>query len=298
MIFLSRSVPIKVESYDPMQTELVLEFSKIGNASDALAFANNYGFLEIELEALNPAASNPVVVVAGLRLNGDSAGGIVADSSGWPPSPFPVPAVLHDSLESMPVVKACEAIAAEQRATDSLPRQWPREPVSLWLEEASTLKKLFDLWGAIQQRNVKAGQVQLAPSVLRNLLNQYDSYHPPFDDVREHIRGLPGRARKGDPLELAKVYLAEAINCHLQPSSAAPFVSLDWNGGFKIHYRPTNLRTALWVQLSEIVTGVRKIRRCEICGELMDVTNRTRRKKVHDCCSRRERMQRYRKNRR
>src|ERR1039458_10331673 len=45
LISLARSEPISVETYEPMGIDLVLPFSKIANADDALAFADRYGFL-------------------------------------------------------------------------------------------------------------------------------------------------------------------------------------------------------------------------------------------------------------
>ena len=161
----------------------------------------------------------------------------------------------------------------------------------MWLEQATALKKTLGLWTAIQERDANGLRMMIRgpqPDML--------DWGPLYGDFLSPIRGQQGRAPK-DPLTLAKVYLARAINQRLHPFSSATFVCLDSNGNLKRHSRPVNLRTALWMQLSEIVTGTRKIRFCEICGELMDVTNNTRGKKVHDRCSQRERMQRYRKTR-
>jgi hypothetical protein len=166
------------------------------------------------------------------------------------------------------------------------------EPVSRWLEEASALNKLMDMWSAIQAKNVKALGQMIGPDGRR--LTETFNCRPPFDDAREHVRGLKGRAAT-DLLALAKEYLAQTLNFHLQASPSTTFLAVDSNGGWEVHSRPINLRAVLWTQFSEIVTGTRKIRPCEICGDLMDVTNNTRRKKVHDHCSQRECMRRYRR---
>src|ERR1017187_3955029 len=50
-ISLAPSQPIKVETYEPMmETDLVLKFSRISDANDALAFADRYGFLGLQGE--------------------------------------------------------------------------------------------------------------------------------------------------------------------------------------------------------------------------------------------------------
>ena len=117
-----------------------------------------------------------------------------------------------------------------------------------------------------------------------------------MENAQEHVRGLKSRAPT-DLHTLAKEYLARVLSSHLQPSTSAAFVGLESNGNLKLHTRPINLQAALWMHLSEIVTGTRKVRPCEICGDLMDMTDHTSRKTVHNRRSHRERMRRYRRAR-
>ena len=91
----------------------------------------------------------------------------------------------------------------------------------------------------------------------------------------------------------AKLYLGLQVNHHLV-NSADLGVRLDSDMKFRPISRPVNLHMAMWVILSDILTGARKLRPCGICGELMDVTDRRRHKSVHKKCSRREITRRYR----
>jgi hypothetical protein len=61
--------------------------------------------------------------------------------------------------------------------------------------------------------------------------------------------------------------------------------------------RPTSLISAMWLQLAEVVEGLRVIHRCQECGRWMDLseTARPRAKRMHEHCSLAARMRRYRK---
>jgi hypothetical protein len=62
--------------------------------------------------------------------------------------------------------------------------------------------------------------------------------------------------------------------------------------------KPSTLLKTIWLQFADLVCGRRTIRICEVCKELMDITDAAHRnsKRMHDRCSRRVRMQRYREN--
>jgi len=331
LISLARSEPIKVETYDPMRTDLVLAFSKVANADDALAFADRYGFLGIDQDTT-------AAVSMGLKAISEPALNIRGDTFDFYKGPVDILTSQREASDRLLILKQRYFSAGVARPTmvrihshssellqyvsigdanavfGEIIRTWQKfpdrkyarepdsvyvagllvEPVSLWLEEASALIKLLDLWRAIQERNVKALGKMICPDALG--LMKTCNYRPPLNDAREHVRVLKGRAPT-DLLALAKEDLAQALNFHLQRSSSSTFVCVDSNGSWKLHSRPINLRAALWMQFSEIVTGTRKLRSCEICGDLMDVTNNTRSKKVHDRCSQRESMRRYRRKR-
>ena len=60
---------------------------------------------------------------------------------------------------------------------------------------------------------------------------------------------------------------------------------------------PTALVSSLWLQLAELVTGSRFVRRCEKCHQWMDITESPRKgaKRMHENCSLALRMARYRR---
>ena len=330
LISLARSEPVKVETYEVMGTDIVLAFSRIASAEDALAFADSYGFLGFQKEtAVVSMGLTPIseMVLEIVSFGAESYGlvdrpEILADrrtasdrllvlvqqdfTDGSAPS-IRIHSSSRDLRENVSTADATATLRSMRRYWQKNPgmlssrffqtvtvRGLLVEPVQLWLEEASALNKLMDIWRAIQAKNVKALEQGICPD--GRGLTESLNYPSPFNDAREHVSGLKDRA-PSDPLALAKEYLARALSLHLQVANSAIFVCVDSNGNFKHHYRPVNMRAALWMQFSEIVTGTRKIRACEICGDLMDVTNHTRRKKVHDRCSQRECMQRYRRTR-
>jgi hypothetical protein len=281
------------ESYEPMETDLVAPFSRIRNADDALAFANGYGFLgfgigkpipfrNVSIPAMAKEAGTSEAVAAAMLEKWAAASGLVPGFIAW------------YRLNGENAVKNCIASINESFAamcgepTDPTVLEVMNcggEPISKWLEQATALKKVLDLWKAIRERDAK---------VLRTM-----EWQPPdkldwaVDDIFEPIAWVQGKYRK-DPLAIAQVHLAQTINSHLRPTSSSTFVCLGSDGNLKLHNSPMNLLTAIWMQLSQMVTGIRRMRSCGHCGELMDVTNCTRRKKFHDACSQHKRTVKYR----
>jgi hypothetical protein len=96
-----------------------------------------------------------------------------------------------------------EAFAVPTIAADPEAEELGSEPVSLWLGQATALKKTLGVWKAIQERDAKG---------LGMIRHRLCSWEPRFDDFLQPISGERSPA-SGDPLALAKVYLAQAINC-------------------------------------------------------------------------------------
>lgn len=90
-------------------------------------------------------------------------------------------------------------------------------------------------------------------------------------------------------------FLAAAINRRLwQGVSPELVVSRE---KLVSRYTPSSLIAAIWLQVYRRAIGATRFRRCEYCGERMDVTGRRQNYKVHSSCSGRERKRRYRANR-
>ena len=136
------------------------------------------------------------------------------------------------------------------------------EPLRDWLGEASGLRFALQAWDALEARDYAVIR-RILPSLRRQ----------PFPHIKE--------------------WFVNFVNFHLV-SGTETFLCLDSHGHPEPHTTPINLKTALWLQVSQIMTGITEIRPCAICGEMMDVTGNTRRKRVHAACSLRERMKRYR----
>ena len=144
------------------------------------------------------------------------------------------------------------------------------ESTSSWIYEVSRLNELWNLWTAIKDGNVKVLEQVLDP---RGPIaaDAFVNGRLPFIDDQWHIRGLRGSATR-NLLALATESLAQGVNSQAAPSISATILCVDSNGSLKLHSRPDNLRAALWLQFAESVAGVRSVRPCEICGELMSPT--------------------------
>ncbi len=145
------------------------------------------------------------------------------------------------------------------------------DAISRWLEESSLVRFAFDLWSAIDSDDLPA---------LRRIAGL------PLWQKFPILRGFAIN-------DLSSLRLFQFINMNLLSGTEA-FLAPNKQGKPEQRSRPIHLRSAFWLQLSNIVTGARKLKRCEICQEFMDVTGNKTSKRVHQQCSLRERMRRYR----
>jgi hypothetical protein len=56
------------------------------------------------------------------------------------------------------------------------------------------------------------------------------------------------------------------------------------------------LLATIWLQFADVICGEKRVRMCEVCGKLMDISNAVRKaaKRMHETCSNSRRMARYR----
>jgi len=105
----------------------------------------------------------------------------------------------------------------------------------------------------------------------------------------------------GEVVRPAQLWLVQTVNKVLaEHVSPAILLSRDSGKEYEVRpfVRPHNLLGAMWLQLSQDVSGRRRLRRCEECGGWMDVTECRKSKRMHDSCSARLRKQRYRARKR
>jgi hypothetical protein len=193
--------------------------------------------------------------------------------------------------------------------------QWPGERFSDWCEhmnEMLTAVELIDLihaedgttlrefieWNAegsavrfrakISRKGRISGNVG-GPSRHRDEQWYWDEIIA--DAIHDHV--TLSHFKAGDLFGPAKALIASIINRRLYKQVSTGLV-LDRAGQLRPYFAPTSLLAAMWLQCYDHVVGARLYRRCEICGKRMDVTEHQTNKKVHDQCSRRERMRRWR----
>jgi hypothetical protein len=100
--------------------------------------------------------------------------------------------------------------------------------------------------------------------------------------------------KKGDVARAARMFVVQQINRGLLGNVSA-MVLLNRDGSIQPFAAPDSLLAAMWLQAGELATGVRIKNICSICGGVLELTNKNRKhKRVHDSCSLRERVRRYR----
>lgn len=101
---------------------------------------------------------------------------------------------------------------------------------------------------------------------------------------------------KRDIFLAAQVMLTAWENTKLEELVIRPQLSLDDNGEISQYLVPENLLTAMWVQLYQAIVGERRFKRCEICGEPKDVTNKNSNWRYDTHCYNAQKQKEYREN--
>ncbi len=103
--------------------------------------------------------------------------------------------------------------------------------------------------------------------------------------------------RKDEVLGPARLYLAQLINWRIENHTSSRAM-IDGTGTLRSRVTPWDLLGAIWLQFHQVVAGEIKLRRCEICGNFLDVTGRRSTKRMHSSCQKREQMKRFRAKKR
>ena len=166
------------------------------------------------------------------------------------------------------------------------------EQVFYWLEEAQRLRHVYRLSDLCQSKDVRGlgkmiywtrGSVTVTfPNGIRRAI-----VHSGNNSQWLNVW------KRGDVFGPAKLFIAEEYNSQID-KMASPLLLLDSRSELKPHISTASLLGAIWLEFGEVASGVRKQTVCEYCGLVMDVTNNRSHKRVHDNCSLRVRMARYR----
>jgi hypothetical protein len=126
--------------------------------------------------------------------------------------------------------------------------------------------------------------------------NMYKTRRKILDKVSAEFP-LPTTDPPADLREASMFVLAKTINRNLA-SRVSIRIGRDHLGEWKQFTEPVNLKAAIWLYVADLVSGLRRVRRCEVCGQHMDVSGNRRHKSMHDKCSLKTRMSRMRARKR
>ncbi len=168
------------------------------------------------------------------------------------------------------------------------------ERLTQWKDEIKTFKRVAQVWEWVQNEDAgKLGQVIVwhdnavafelkgdDGSILEFRLIAGEMEHPELFRTWE----------RGKTTAPAKLYLLKVVNEHL--AGVQPRLLLNKKGCLQEYIYPANLLSSVWYEFSQVLSGQRKIRRCEICHRIMDVTESRSNKTQHTTCGNRERQDR------
>lgn len=180
----------------------------------------------------------------------------------------------------------------------------PGEPIDLWQYEANlvllaqtfwladpefTMKRIF--FESDKSKDYYAVWYALKPDTdeetERRLLASTSDLHPQSLD---YLNYLPDGDYNAASKLIAGLLVSSALNRH----PARNNVVLKAVGKFELRAIPDNLISVIWHSLAEVTAEHRTIKRCIICGQLIEVHDVTSTMIFHKDCSNRTRMRRSR----
>jgi hypothetical protein len=94
--------------------------------------------------------------------------------------------------------------------------------------------------------------------------------------------------------QITQLRLQDRINAKLRRYPPELRLLKNQKGNLERFVVPESLLGAMWLQLSEVVSGQKRFRRCDVCGLWCEVTHKRRNWRMHPECSDRARSARYR----
>jgi hypothetical protein len=161
-----------------------------------------------------------------------------------------------------------------------------------WLEELSRMKVAVEVWDLVQAKDIKSLKQKISVTEDFAFLKPWPGGRIIAQRGARNCAWLQ-RWRHGDVLGPARLFLIEEVNLMLAGKTSAQLL-LNRDGTVQPHNAPVSLLAAIWLQFSEIVSGKRIERRCEICNKELDATENRKHKRMHSVCSQRVRMSKYR----
>jgi len=160
------------------------------------------------------------------------------------------------------------------------------EDLRTWKKEIETFKQAHQVWEWMEKKEAgKLGQVIIWKT--SSVIYQHDDRGWFLIASKGKYPEIFNTWKRGSLYAPAKFYLLQIVNEKLK--KAHPRLLLDKKGNLKEYIYPSNLLTSMWYEFSQALSGQRKLRRCEICGEYMDVTDSRSNKKQHKWCGNNER---------
>jgi hypothetical protein len=167
------------------------------------------------------------------------------------------------------------------------------EALDFWRYEVAQMRTALQFHEWIQEQNIGALR-EIASPTPNGAGVRFDlDFQGTWRAQEETRHEILDHLSPGELLLPAKLALMQQVNWKLH-RKVAPRLVLTGTNEFGPYLVPTDLLSALWLQLFQTVVGERRIRRCKLCGHWEDVSDKTRRWNVHADCANRERVRRSR----
>jgi hypothetical protein len=200
------------------------------------------------------------------------------------------------------------------------------ETISSWRLHVDEFQRWFNIWQLTKEGNRNRLQEGLISAGVPLKPRGIDRMPPTTLAVRlaAAISKDPEKTAQGYLIDRVNRYLAPSISmglpahmtCYYQGCTAQRYRGRlpELNGHVIWQLTPVKIRNRLtakpsiyastllatiWLQFADLICGEKRVRLCEVCGKLMDISNAVRKgaKRMHETCSNTRRMTRYRMKR-
>lgn len=179
------------------------------------------------------------------------------------------------------------------------------EPVSLWKREIAAMREVVELWmtstakdGNSWRKSARAGAT-LSERIRWEAGDKILYRTPGRCAVIASTRVSPELLERFSPPDVvgpAKAHVQKVVNQHLKGRVSPRLLWASAVPRLGLHFVPSNLIGALWLQFARAIDGEKEYRRCQVCPRFIEISleptgSRTDRKYCSDAC----RMKEYRR---
>lgn len=166
------------------------------------------------------------------------------------------------------------------------------ESLKFWQDEINYMHQTVQVWEWLLNHDMESLKKAISWNHDFQISYTLDTEKGFID--RDFHSDIFARFKPGDVLLPAQYLIQLRINKKLDEYATSPHLLMNEENKLETYLMPKNLLAALWLQFHFAAAGIKRFKRCTVCGEWEDVTTKNRNWSKHPACAARERVNKYR----